>query len=131
MSGKKYSKPETVWDFNYSWCSDEVEHRKADAEYRIEVYYAELELKIEDAMNSKMGEVVTGTKPINIRGAVIITYELLGLVIERSNNIVSLFKVLENIRIDAWFLSRKDGVKIKIQEGSLAYCGPKRTGVLA
>jgi hypothetical protein len=52
-------------------------------------------------MNSKMGEVVTGTKPINIRGAVIITYELLGLVIERSNNIVSLFKVLENIRIDA------------------------------
>jgi hypothetical protein len=31
----------------------------------------------------------------------IITYELLGLVIERSSNIVSLFKVLENIRIDA------------------------------
>jgi hypothetical protein len=31
----------------------------------------------------------------------IITYELPGLVIERSNNIVSLFKVLENIRIDA------------------------------
>jgi hypothetical protein len=30
-----------------------------------------------------------------------ITYELLGLVIERSSNIVSLFKVLENIRIDA------------------------------
>jgi hypothetical protein len=29
----------------------------------------------------------------------LITYELLGLVIERSNNIVSLFKVLENIRI--------------------------------
>jgi hypothetical protein len=60
-----------------------------------------------------------------------ITYELLGLVIERSNDIVSLFKVLENIRIDALFLSRKDGVKLKIQEGSLAYCGPKRTGVLA
>jgi hypothetical protein len=31
----------------------------------------------------------------------IITYELLGLVIERSSNIVSLFKELENIRIDA------------------------------
>jgi hypothetical protein len=30
-----------------------------------------------------------------------ITYELLGLVIERSSNIVSLFKELENIRIDA------------------------------
>jgi hypothetical protein len=44
----------------------------------------------------------------------IITYELLGLVIERSSNIVSLFKELENIRIDAWFLSRKDGVKLKI-----------------
>jgi hypothetical protein len=52
-------------------------------------------------------------------------------VIERSSNIASLFKELENIRIDALFLSRKDGVKLKIQEGSLAYCGPKRTGVLA
>jgi formate-dependent phosphoribosylglycinamide formyltransferase (GAR transformylase) len=31
----------------------------------------------------------------------VITYELLGLVIKRSNDIVSLFKVLENIRIDA------------------------------
>jgi hypothetical protein len=30
-----------------------------------------------------------------------ITYELLGLVIERSNNIIPFFKVLENIRIDA------------------------------
>jgi hypothetical protein len=30
-----------------------------------------------------------------------ITYELLGLVIKRSSNIVSLFKVLKNIRIDA------------------------------
>jgi hypothetical protein len=30
-----------------------------------------------------------------------ITYELLGLVIKRSSNIVSLFKELENIRIDA------------------------------
>jgi hypothetical protein len=39
--------------------------------------------------------------------------------------------VIENIRIDAWFLSRKDGVKLKIQEGSLAYCGPKRTGVFS
>jgi hypothetical protein len=71
MSGKKYGKPETVRDFNYRGCSDEVEHRKADTEYRIEVYYAELELKIEDAMNSKMGEVVTGTKSIDIPGAVI------------------------------------------------------------
>jgi hypothetical protein len=43
-----------------------------------------------------------------------ITYELLGLVIKRSNNIISLFKVLENIRIDAWFLSRKNRVKLKI-----------------
>jgi hypothetical protein len=59
-----------------------------------------------------------------------ITYELLGLVFERSSNIVSLFKELENIRINAWFLSRKDRVKLKIQEGSLAYCGPKRIGVL-
>jgi sugar phosphate permease len=33
--------------------------------------------------------------------SIIITYELLGLVIERSNNIISLFKVLEIIRIDA------------------------------
>jgi hypothetical protein len=32
---------------------------------------------------------------------VAITYELLGLMIERSSNIVSLFKELENIRIDA------------------------------
>jgi hypothetical protein len=31
----------------------------------------------------------------------IITYELLSHAIERSNNIVSLFKELENIRIDA------------------------------
>jgi hypothetical protein len=30
-----------------------------------------------------------------------ITYELLGLVTERSSSIVSLFKVLESIRIDA------------------------------
>jgi hypothetical protein len=30
-----------------------------------------------------------------------ITYELLGFVVERSSNIVSLFKELENIRIDA------------------------------
>jgi hypothetical protein len=30
-----------------------------------------------------------------------ITYELLSLVIERSSNIVSLFKELENIRINA------------------------------
>jgi len=71
MSGKKYGKPETVRDFNYRGCSDDVEHRKADAEYRIEVYYAELEFKIEDALNSKIGEVVTGTKPIDIPGAVI------------------------------------------------------------
>jgi hypothetical protein len=39
--------------------------------------------------------------------------------------------VLEIIRIDAWFLSRKDGVRLKIQEGSLAYCGPKRIGVFS
>jgi hypothetical protein len=32
---------------------------------------------------------------------IFITYELLSHVIERSNNIVSLFKELENIRIDA------------------------------
>ena len=32
---------------------------------------------------------------------VFITYELLSHAIERSNNIVSLFKELENIRIDA------------------------------
>jgi hypothetical protein len=31
----------------------------------------------------------------------VITYELLSHAIERSNNIVSLFKELENIRIDA------------------------------
>jgi hypothetical protein len=31
----------------------------------------------------------------------IITYELLSHAIERSNNIISLFKELENIRIDA------------------------------
>jgi hypothetical protein len=37
----------------------------------------------------------------NVPTAIAITYELLGLVIERSNDIVSLFKVLENIRIDA------------------------------
>jgi hypothetical protein len=43
-----------------------------------------------------------------------ITYKLLGLVIKRSSNIVSLFKVLKNIRIDAWFLSKKDGVILQI-----------------
>jgi MFS family permease len=36
-----------------------------------------------------------------VYSSIIITYELLGLVIERSNNIISLFKVLEIIRIDA------------------------------
>jgi hypothetical protein len=36
-----------------------------------------------------------------IGSGVLIRYELLGLVIERSSNIVSLFKELENIRIDA------------------------------
>jgi hypothetical protein len=71
MSGKGYVKPETVRDFKYRGCSDEVEHRKADAEYRMEVNYAELESKIEDAMHSKIGEVVIGTKPIDIPGAVI------------------------------------------------------------
>jgi hypothetical protein len=34
-------------------------------------------------------------------GPITITYELLSHAIERSNNIVSLFKELENIRIDA------------------------------
>ena len=34
-------------------------------------------------------------------GEGVITYELLSHAIERSNNIVSLFKELENIRIDA------------------------------
>jgi hypothetical protein len=47
-----------------------------------------------------------------------ITYGLLGLVIERSSNIVSLFKELENIRIDAWFVYRKDGVKLKYRRGA-------------
>jgi hypothetical protein len=41
-------------------------------------------------------------RPVVMATVVIhITYELLGLVIERSSNIVSLFKELENIRIDA------------------------------
>jgi hypothetical protein len=35
-----------------------------------------------------------------------ITYELLSHIFERSSSIVSLFKELENIRIDAWFISR-------------------------
>jgi hypothetical protein len=38
---------------------------------------------------------------ITITGLRTIMYELLGLVIERSSNIVSLFKELENIGIDA------------------------------
>jgi hypothetical protein len=38
--------------------------------------------------------------------------------IERSSNIVSLFKELENIRIDAWFLSRKGGLKLKYRRGA-------------
>jgi hypothetical protein len=49
---------------------------------------------------------------------VLITYELLDQVFERSSNIISLFKELENIRIDAWFLSRKDGVKLKYRRGA-------------
>jgi hypothetical protein len=70
MSGKKYGKPKTVRDFNYRGCSNEDEHRKAEAEYRMEVYYIELEFKIEDAMNSNIGEVQSGTEPIAIPGAV-------------------------------------------------------------
>jgi hypothetical protein len=38
---------------------------------------------------------------IAITGLITITYELLGLMIKRSSNIVSLFKELENIRINA------------------------------
>jgi hypothetical protein len=37
----------------------------------------------------------------NVNQSHTITYELLSHAIERSNNIVSLFKELENIRIDA------------------------------
>jgi hypothetical protein len=47
-----------------------------------------------------------------------ITYELLSYAIKRSNNIVSLFKELENIRL-------------KYRGGSLAGNVPKLTGVLA
>jgi hypothetical protein len=71
MSGKKHGKPETARDFNYRGCNNEVEYRKADAEYRMKVNYAEREFKIKDVMNSKIGEVVTWTKPIDIPGAVI------------------------------------------------------------
>jgi hypothetical protein len=55
------------------------------------------------AVKQNTSGLSTGAKTgIGIGAAVIfITYELLGLVIDRSSNIVPLFKVLENIRIDA------------------------------
>jgi hypothetical protein len=45
--------------------------------------------------------MIIGRRVFRESCAKIITYDLLGLVIERSSNIVSLFKELENIRIDA------------------------------
>jgi hypothetical protein len=63
-----------MFGVNFHWGSDNEEAGRVNLE------------KVE-----KLGTVVMNT----------ITYELLSHAIERSNNIVSLFKELENIRIDA------------------------------